>query len=159
MATHLLASNMDLPRDMEDWEVPVSKIRDWTYALVSTTVYSKGSPLIATSQIDVFSSGNVTAFRNRVMETLWNEREAMMLAYEGEVLVNELNSMTELESLLGAEQSCSGHRTRNSLEECHYCHTEPCATCAPLRLRAMLARDPEQHAIYPSRRPRRRSDP
>ncbi|KAK0221097.1 hypothetical protein EDD85DRAFT_983313 [Armillaria nabsnona] len=75
---HSLAFNMDLPHDMEDWEVPVSEIRDWTYTL--------GSPLIATSQIDLFGFGNVTAFRSRAMENPLSQREAMMLAYEGEVL-------------------------------------------------------------------------
>ncbi|PBK90495.1 hypothetical protein ARMGADRAFT_1032502 [Armillaria gallica] len=70
MATHLLASNMDLPHDMEGWGVPVSEIRDWAYTL-----------------IDIFGFlGSITAIRNRAMETLLNEREAMMLAYEGEVL-------------------------------------------------------------------------
>ncbi|PBK62453.1 hypothetical protein ARMSODRAFT_964143 [Armillaria solidipes] len=84
---------MDSPRDMEGWEVPVSEIRDYTYKLVSTVAIMEGSPLIATSQIDLFGFGNITAFRNRAMETPLNEREAMMLAYEGEVLVSESNSL------------------------------------------------------------------
>ncbi|SJL13986.1 uncharacterized protein ARMOST_17438 [Armillaria ostoyae] len=58
---------------MEDWEVPVSEIRDYTYKL-----------------IDLFGFENVTAFRNRAMENPLNEREAMMLAYEGEVLNNHV---------------------------------------------------------------------
>ncbi|SJL13969.1 uncharacterized protein ARMOST_17421 [Armillaria ostoyae] len=112
---------MDSPSDMEDWEVPVSEIRDYTYKL-----------------IDLFGFEYVTAFRNRAIETPLNEREAMMLAYEGEVLV---------------KQSRSGHRTRCSLEERDICRTESCAACTPLRLRATLARDPEQHAVRPSRHP------
>lgn len=35
MNTHLLASNMDSLRNMEDWEIPVSEIRDYTYKLGS----------------------------------------------------------------------------------------------------------------------------
>ncbi len=89
MNTHLLASNMDLPRNMEDWEVPVSEIRDWIYTLVSTTVYSRGSPLIATSQVDIFGFDNVRMLRERALETSPDHRGAMMLAYEGEVLVSE----------------------------------------------------------------------
>ncbi|KAK0468888.1 hypothetical protein IW261DRAFT_1426082 [Armillaria novae-zelandiae] len=78
MNTHLLASNMDWARDQEDWEVPVSETRVWTYTL--------GSPLIATSQINLFGVGNVAAWRKRVMGYPMYERDAMMLAYEGEVL-------------------------------------------------------------------------
>ncbi len=90
MNVHFLASNiMDFPRDMEDWEVPVFEIRDWTYTLVSTTVYSKGSPLIATSQIDIFGFDDVRMLRERALETSLDHRGAMMLAYEGEVLVSE----------------------------------------------------------------------
>ncbi|PBK62451.1 hypothetical protein ARMSODRAFT_605595 [Armillaria solidipes] len=134
MNTHLLASIMDSPRDMEDWEVPVSEIRDYTYTLVSTTVFSKRSPLIATLQIDLFGFEDVTAFRDKAMETPMNERDAMMLAYEGEVLVSGSNSITELESSLGTEQSCSGHRTCYSLEEPNICRAEPRTTGASFRL-------------------------
>ncbi len=91
MNTHLLASNIDLPRDMEDWEVPASEIWDWTYTLVSTTVYSRGSPLIATSQIDVFGFENVRMLRERALKNPLDQRGVMMLAYEGEVLVSEVN--------------------------------------------------------------------
>ncbi len=49
MNTHLLASNMDSLRNMEDWEIPVSEIQDYTYKLVSTIAIMEGSPLIATS--------------------------------------------------------------------------------------------------------------
>ncbi len=91
MNTHLLASNMDSPRDMEDWEAPVSEIRDWTYTLVSTTAYSNGSPPIARSQIDAFGFENVRMLRMRALENSLDQRGAMMLAYEGKVLVSELN--------------------------------------------------------------------
>ncbi len=80
MNTHLLASSMNLPHDMEDWEVPVSEIRDWTYTLVSTTVYLKELPLIATMQIDIFSFDNVQMLRERTLETSLDHRGVMMLA-------------------------------------------------------------------------------
>ncbi|KAK0221166.1 hypothetical protein EDD85DRAFT_1028387 [Armillaria nabsnona] len=64
---------MDFPRDMEDWEVPVSEIRDWTYTL-----------------IDVFGFENVRMLRERALENSLDQRGAMMLAYEGEVLNNHV---------------------------------------------------------------------
>lgn len=87
----------------------ISKIRDYAYTLVGTTVYSKGSPLIATSQIDMLGFGNVLMLRERSLGTVLNERNTMLLAYTEDVLVSTLNSITKLESSLGTEQSCSGH--------------------------------------------------
>ncbi len=81
---------------MEDWEVPVSEIRSWTYTLVSAIAYMKGSPLIATSQIRVFGFEAVVAFRNRVIENPLDKRGALLLACEGEVLVSASNSITKI---------------------------------------------------------------
>ncbi|KAK0221151.1 hypothetical protein EDD85DRAFT_960324 [Armillaria nabsnona] len=110
---------------MEDWEVPVSGIRDWTYTL-----------------IDLFGLENITAFRNRAMENPLNEREAMMLAYEGEVLSNHgavTKRVTAWRSTITVAQR----------------HAPP---VHPL--------DSEQHLLsilndtpYPSRCPRGRADP
>ncbi|SJL13959.1 uncharacterized protein ARMOST_17411 [Armillaria ostoyae] len=83
---------MDSPRDMEDWEVPVSEIRDWTYTLASTT-------------IDLPGLGNVTAFRNRAMKIPLNERELMMLAYEGEVLMTVTERVTAWRSAITVARS------------------------------------------------------
>ncbi|KAK0435117.1 uncharacterized protein EV420DRAFT_1653414 [Desarmillaria tabescens] len=60
---------MNPPREMEDWEAPMSDIRDWTYILIG-----------------VFGFENVKALRERALETPLNERDAMLLACEGEVL-------------------------------------------------------------------------
>ncbi|KAK0435559.1 hypothetical protein EV421DRAFT_2022507 [Armillaria borealis] len=67
--TNLLPSNITSPREMEDWEVPVSEIRSWTYTL-----------------IEVFGFETVVAFRNRAIESPLDERGALLLACEGEVL-------------------------------------------------------------------------
>ncbi len=42
MNAHLLASNMDSLCDMDNWEVPVSEILDYTYKLVSTITITEG---------------------------------------------------------------------------------------------------------------------
>ncbi|KAK0209514.1 hypothetical protein IW262DRAFT_1302230 [Armillaria fumosa] len=84
---------MNSPRDLEDWEVPVSEIRDWTYTL-----------------IDLFGIENVGAFRVRAMGYPMYERDAMKLAYEGELLI-------KLESSLETERSRSGHRKSDGLEK------------------------------------------
>ncbi|PBK62468.1 hypothetical protein ARMSODRAFT_980734 [Armillaria solidipes] len=69
--TYLSTSNMSSPRDTEDWEVPASEIREWTYTL-----------------IDLFGYENVLYFRDKAMESPLNERAVMLLACEGEVLRN-----------------------------------------------------------------------
>ncbi|KAK0433271.1 hypothetical protein EV421DRAFT_1741718 [Armillaria borealis] len=55
--TNLLPSNITSPHEMEDWEVPVSEICNWTYTL-----------------IDLFGYGNVMSFRDKAMESPLNER-------------------------------------------------------------------------------------
>ncbi len=80
---------------MEDCEVPVSEIRSWTYTLVSAIAYTKGSPLIATSQIEIFGFETVVAFRDKAMESPLDERCVLLLACEGEVLVSISNSIIE----------------------------------------------------------------
>ncbi|KAK0209685.1 hypothetical protein IW262DRAFT_1302140 [Armillaria fumosa] len=72
MNTHLLTSNMNPPHELEDWEVLESKIRDWIYIL-----------------IDLFGIENVGAFMVREMRDPMYERDAMRLAYGGEVLASE----------------------------------------------------------------------
>ncbi|KAK0433246.1 hypothetical protein EV421DRAFT_1741695 [Armillaria borealis] len=69
--TYLTTSNMSSPRDTEDWEVPVSEIREWTYTL-----------------IELFGYGSALSFRDKAMESPLNERAVMLLACEGEVLRN-----------------------------------------------------------------------
>ncbi|KAK0221141.1 hypothetical protein EDD85DRAFT_1028373 [Armillaria nabsnona] len=69
--TNLSPSNITSPREMEDWKVPVSEIRSWTYTL-----------------IEVFGFETVVAFRNRAIESPLEERGALLLACEGEVLRN-----------------------------------------------------------------------
>ncbi len=73
----------------------------------------------------------------------------MLPVYEGEVLVSALKSITKLESSLVAEWSFSSPRSSHSLKEYHYCRTESCAVCTSLRLRTMLARDPERQPYIP----------
>ncbi|KAK0468877.1 hypothetical protein IW261DRAFT_1013936 [Armillaria novae-zelandiae] len=70
MNTRLLASNMNLPPNTEDWKVPVSEIRDRTHTL-----------------IDLFGIGNVRAFRHSAMGY---ERDAMIIAYKGEILIKHV---------------------------------------------------------------------
>ncbi len=91
---------------MEDWEVPVSKIRSWTYTLGSMITYVKGSPLIATSQIEVFGFENVQMLRERTLESTLDERGVLLLACEGEVLVSLSNLVIEFKNSLVAEKSC-----------------------------------------------------
>ncbi|PBK90502.1 hypothetical protein ARMGADRAFT_1082752 [Armillaria gallica] len=56
---------------MDDWEVPVSEVHNWTYTL-----------------INLIDFANVTMFRDRAMEAPLNERDILLLACEGEVLRN-----------------------------------------------------------------------
>ncbi len=94
--TNLSPSNITSPFEMEDWEVPVSEIRSWTYTLACTIAYTKGSPLIATSQIGLFGYRNVMSFRDKAMENPLNKRAVLLLACEGEVLVSTSNSITKV---------------------------------------------------------------
>ncbi|SJL13953.1 uncharacterized protein ARMOST_17404 [Armillaria ostoyae] len=41
--TYLSPSNITSPREMEDWEVPVSEIRDWTYTLIDLFGYGNST--------------------------------------------------------------------------------------------------------------------
>ncbi|KAK0196273.1 hypothetical protein F5146DRAFT_321573 [Armillaria mellea] len=67
--TNLSHSSITSPRYMDDWELPVSRIRSWTYTL-----------------IEVFGFDMVVAFRNRALEGPLDERGMAHLACEGEVL-------------------------------------------------------------------------
>ncbi|KAK0221101.1 hypothetical protein EDD85DRAFT_941532 [Armillaria nabsnona] len=67
--TNLSPSNITSPREMEDWKVPVSEIRPWTYTL-----------------IEDFGFETVVAFRNRAIKSPLEERGALLLACEGEIL-------------------------------------------------------------------------
>ncbi len=151
---YLSTSNMSSPRDTEDREVPVSGIRKWTYILVNEIAYTKGSPLIATSQIDIFGFGNVAA----AMEVPLNERDVLLFACEGEVLVSMSNSITQLGNSLVAEKSCSGQRSCHDLEERCLCHTEPLAAYPPIRFAPPRIFIPQRRAVY-ARRGARRRDP
>ncbi len=94
--TNFPPSNITLPCDMEDWEVPVSEICSWTYTLACTIAYMKGSSLIATLQIGLFGYRNVMYFRDKAMENPLNKRAVLLLACEGEVLVSTSNRITKI---------------------------------------------------------------
>ncbi|SJL13956.1 uncharacterized protein ARMOST_17408 [Armillaria ostoyae] len=64
---------MDSLCDMEDWEVPVFEIRDYTYKL-----------------IDTMGIENVRMLRERALETSLNGRDEMLRVYKGEVLNNHV---------------------------------------------------------------------
>ncbi|PBK90528.1 hypothetical protein ARMGADRAFT_299518 [Armillaria gallica] len=151
--TNLSPSNVTSPRDMEDWEVPVSEIRSWTYTLGSMITYMKGSPLIATSQIEVFGFENVRMLRERTLESTLDERGVLLLACEGEVLVSLLNSVIEFKNSLVAEKSRDHQRSGYGLEEQNYCYTEQCAAYPPIRFAPPCVFIPERRAIYPRRSP------
>ncbi|KAK0468872.1 hypothetical protein IW261DRAFT_1517283 [Armillaria novae-zelandiae] len=69
---------------MDDWEVPVSEIRSWTYTLVGTIAYTKDLPLIVALQIDVLGFDTVVAFRNKALEGSLDERGVQLLVHWGQ---------------------------------------------------------------------------
>ncbi len=68
--------------------------------LVSTIAYMEESPLIAAPQIDVLGIGNVVAFRERAMETPLNERDILLFACRGEILVSASYWITKARILI-----------------------------------------------------------
>ncbi len=81
---------------MEDWEVPISEVREWTYTLVSTIAYMKGSSLITRSQIEAFGYEDVRMLKERALKSPSDERGVLFLACEREILVSLSNSVIEL---------------------------------------------------------------